>query len=309
MENGDRRRGGGLREGGSSDSAGRATPPGRLRAPSRARVAVRLVLFLLVLYNANLREISSADTIPNRLLPLALLREGRPYLDRFTKRPAEPEGFYWMQQARGHYVSSYPIVPAVMAVPVYALPVLAGIPESWALVNALSKFTASLLAAASAGLLYVALSRVSGGTAALWLSLVYALGTSTWSVSSQGLWGHAPAQFLLAVALWRLASDLQVWWSSATLGLAAGLMVATRPPTVLLALALLGEVWRRGWRGGCWALAGHGAGLFPFLAYDLWHFGTLEGGATPRSTPPTPRITASRARGPRPFTWVSQGSW
>ena len=41
-----------------------------------ARVAAALALASFVLYNANIREISSQDTIPNRVLPYELIQHG-----------------------------------------------------------------------------------------------------------------------------------------------------------------------------------------------------------------------------------------
>src|SRR5262249_14890562 len=164
-----------------------------------------LVLASLVVYNANLREISSADTIATRLVPVALVQERRLALDRyFRDDPALP---YWVQRAGGHYVSSYPTMPGILAVPVYFLPILAFGDGSWALINGLAKLSASLMAALSVLFVYLAARRLAPESAAMGVALVYAFGTATWSVSSQGLWGHAPAQLFMAVAIHALLAS------------------------------------------------------------------------------------------------------
>ena len=49
------------------------------------RVKVSLIfLFLFVVYNANLRSISSGDAEPAKLLPLSILQHGNLYLDDFA---------------------------------------------------------------------------------------------------------------------------------------------------------------------------------------------------------------------------------
>src|SRR5262245_8918922 len=113
----------------------------------RTRTALLLGLLSFLVYNANLREVSSQDTIPARLLPVAVVQERTLALDMFFRD--QPPGAplpYWVQRVNGRYVSSYPLLPGLLAVPVYVLPIglLGG--DSWVLINVLAKLTASLLA-------------------------------------------------------------------------------------------------------------------------------------------------------------------
>ena len=122
-----------------------------------ARTAVALALGSFVLYNANVREISSQDTVPNRVLPYEVIEYGRLDLDRlFRDWPAAAPLPFWIQHVGSHYRSSYPVVPALLAVPVYAGPVLLGAGDSWPVLNALSKLAASLFAALSVAFVYLA---------------------------------------------------------------------------------------------------------------------------------------------------------
>jgi hypothetical protein len=245
----------------------------------RTRTALLLGLLSFLVYNANLREVSSQDTIPARILPVAVVREGTLALDMFFRD--QPPGAplpYWVQRAGGRYVSSYPLLPGLLAVPVYALPVRVLGGDSWALVNVLAKLTASLIAALSVALVYLAAARLGGDRAAVAVALVYALGTSTWSVASQGLWGHGPAALFLAAALaCLLHADERPWLLDAA-GLAVGLMLAARSITVFVAAALLACAVRHDRRRGVRALGWCALAAGPFLAYNLWTFGSLEGG-------------------------------
>jgi hypothetical protein len=248
---------------------------------ARARTAVLLGLLVLLVYNANLREVSSQDTMPARLLPVALIQEGSLTLDMFFRdHPPGAPLPYWVQRANGHYVSGYPLLPALLALPVYLVPIRLLGGDSWALISVLAKLTASSIAALSVVLVYLALARLQRDSVALAIAMVYALGTSTWSVSSQGLWGHGAAQLFMAAAiLCALAGDDRPVLLDAV-GPATGLMVAARSITALLAAALLAYVIMRHPRRGLRAVAFFAAVLLPFVAYNLWTFGTVEGGYT-----------------------------
>jgi hypothetical protein len=240
-----------------------------------ARAAGLLFLACLVVYNANGREISSADTVPTRLLPVAIIQDRTLHLDRFVREPPPGAGLfsYSVKHTRGHHVSTYPIVGALLALPIYLLPVaLLGVP-SWAVINALSKLSASAMAAGSVVLLYLALRRLGDEGRALRVALVYGLATATWSVSSQGLWQHAPAQLLMTAALYLVLRGAPGW-----AGVALGLMVAARPPTALIGASLVGYAIRDDWRRGARMAAAAGATWLPVLAYNLWYFASPLGG-------------------------------
>ena len=63
----------------------------------------------------------------------------------------------------------------------------------------MERVSAALLTALSASLLFVVLRRLTTRRWALALTLVYALGTSTWSISSQALWPHALSELCLVI--------------------------------------------------------------------------------------------------------------
>lgn len=243
------------------------------------RIGLWLFLGSLLLYNVNMREISSADTMGTRLLPLALIQELRLDLDSFFRDyPAGRPLPYWVQHVRGHYLSSYPILPALMAVPVYLVPLSLFTGGSLALVNVLAKLSATVFAALSVLVVYLALRQLARPPVAAAIAFVYAVGTSTWSVSSQGLWGHGPAQLFMAAGLYgvlRAEADRRaaIWT-----GIAAGLMVASRPTTGLPALAFMAYLGRRDWRQGAVSLLGFLAVTLPVTAHNLWYFGSVQGG-------------------------------
>jgi hypothetical protein len=243
----------------------------------RTRTALLLGLLSFLVYNANLREISSQDTFPARLLPVALIQERTIMLDMFFRdwRPEAPLP-YWVQQVNGHYVSRFPLLPALLATPVYLLPVALSGGDSWAKVNVLAKLSASLMAALAVALVYLAATRLGPGAVAV--ALVYALGTSAWSIASQGLWSHGPAALFQAAALACLLHADERPRLFDVAGLATGLMVASRLITVFMAAALLAYAFGQDRRRGVRALGWCALAAGPFLAYNFWAFGSLEGG-------------------------------
>ena len=223
----------------------------------RIRTALLLGLLSFLVYNANLREISSQDTIPARVLPVAIVQERTVALDMFFRDwPTDTPLPYWVLRVNGHYLSRYPLLPGLLAVPIYAVPVALFGGDSWVRINVLAKLTASLIAALSVALVYLAAVRLGPDTVALAVTLVYAIGTSAWSVASQGLWGHGPAALFLALSLVCLLYAEERPWLLDAAGLAAGLMLASRLITVFVAAALLGCALgydrRRGMRALGW---------------------------------------------------------
>jgi hypothetical protein len=249
-----------------------------------ARAALALALGSFVLYNANIREISSQDTVPARVLPHEVIRYGRLDLDRlFQHWPSDAPLPFWIQRVGPHYRSSYPVAPALLAIPVYVGPVLLGAGDSWVVLNALSKLAASLFAALSVAFVYLAARQLArrlatGEASALAAAVIYAVATPTWAVSSQGLWGHGPAELGLAVALWALLRAETARWGATVAGLGAGLMVASRPSTGLVAAVLALFAVRRLGRAGLPFAAALGAVVVAVSAHNLATFGSLQGG-------------------------------
>jgi len=247
--------------------------------PRATRAGLLLCLVCVLVYSLNMREIGSLDTVPTRLLPVALFLEHRLTLDSFFRdHPPERPLPYWVQYVGGHYRSSYPVLPALLAVPVYVVAWSLFGDASWARISALAKLSAALIAAVSVLFVYLGIRQFDRETSALGIALVYAFGTSTWSVSSQSLWGHGPAQLFLAVALYATLRGETERRYFGLAGLATGLMMASRPTTVIVGAALLAYALHRDRRWGVTSLLLCAAVTAPVLAYNVLAFGSLQGG-------------------------------
>lgn len=264
--------------------------------------AFRLAALAFVVYQLNLRSISSADTFPLRYIPISILTEGNFDLDEFrflrdqpdTTSPVQSGLPYYLQYYRGHYVSTPPIAVAILATPLYALPVWLGLtgdpsaprPLGGAFTRTevmgtlLSKLAASLMIAISVALVYLALRNLLDASGSLWITLAYAFATSSWAVSSQGLWQTTGSQMLLAGAFLALliAQRRRTREMVVLAGVLAALGVMCRPTTLIFAVLLTLYVWH--------AHREHLLAYLPIpsvlavllLGYNLYYFGVLKGG-------------------------------
>lgn len=170
---------------------------------ARLRPYLLLFLGLNVVYHANLRPVDSGDSLGPSLIPLAIVLDHGITLDRFVPWL---RGNVWytpmvVRESHGHFYSTYPIGGALLVSPLY-LP-LAFLVRHWdpgalvALARIAGKVAASAVTALSAVFLLVLLKRITTTSWAWCLTLVYALATETWSISSQSLWQHGPGELAI----------------------------------------------------------------------------------------------------------------
>jgi hypothetical protein len=252
-----------------------------------------LFLSVLLVYVANGRTLGSGDTLPGRYLPFSMLREGNTDLDEFpflydeAARRTFPmlDGVpYFLHYRGGHYRSAYSPAPAVVAVPIYAWPVLAGVPvDPWA--PRLEKLAAALMVASSVLCLFWALTDVAGTRWALGIAMIYAFGTSSWSVSSQALWQHGPSQLFLALLLLCLARGRhdERWLSYGAL--AASAAAVMRSTDALVALPVFAWILYTRPRLALRVVAFALPPVAALVLYNVWCFGSLAGSGGSTTAP------------------------
>ena len=278
------------------------------------KVPFLLGLFCFLVYNANLRQIGSGDTVSARYLPLILLHNGTLDLDANARlvahghslieeqnRPAGAEGkvtyfepwAYWTIRTREHRLASlYPVVTPLLVAPVYVPAVIWLDKHDWEqpqvdrVAELMEKLAAALLASIASVIMYLVLRR-DGPRWSLPLAIAFALGTNTWMISSQALWQHGTGELLIALALLLVVapgSPIRI----ALLGAVCVLMVANRPPDGLIAGAIvLFTFWSRR-RSALWLLSGAALPLAALLYYNLDFIGHYAGGYALGKNPNTP---------------------
>lgn len=205
-----------------------------------------------LVYLTSLQCSPSWDTIPARLLPFSILREGNLDLNEFSwLQRFEGTPYFLRRVAGGRIVSKYPVAPSLIALPV-ALPAVWWLQRHqvsdddvrFRLVTVVvERLTAALIAALSVSLLYVALCRLTTSPRAAAIALVYAFGSNTWATSSQALWQHGLAELSLAgLCVCLLGADTGGRAVGASLWAALG--VLARPTMAIFALLAGGFMWR-----------------------------------------------------------------
>ena len=212
--------------------------------PSTARVIVLLFSALMLIYVLNFRFLGSGDSIPPRLLPFSILREGNLNLDEFSwNRRSDGRLPYYVHQVGEHVYSVSTIATAVVITPLYILPAwwLAANNVAYddvrarVIIVAMERISAALITAMSASLLFVVLRRLTSWRWALLLAVVYALGTSTWSISSQALWPHGLSELCLVITCYVLLQPQPSTAALVALGLTTAVMLANRPQAIVVA--------------------------------------------------------------------------
>ena len=194
-----------------------------------------------------------------------------------------------LEHFQGHWYSFYPIAGPVLVTPLY-LPALAfpslreQSPETLiAIARIAEKFIAVALAAGASVLMLRLLQGLAPRRWAWGIALVFALGTSTWSLSSQALWQHtfgpvAIIESLYGLMRWETEAAENRWlW---VCGAGAGIALVIRPTNLWLLLALVAALWvrRTGIRNYARLLTPVLVLAVPWALYNWLVFHRLTGG-------------------------------
>src|SRR5262245_9070755 len=247
----------------------------------------------LTVYLANGRALGAGDTLPARYLPFSILREHDFDLDEFpflydaAARRNTPllDGVpYFLHRRKGHYLSAYSPGPAILALPLYAAPVLAGVPATeWA--EFLEKLSAAAITALSVVALFLALIQIVDLGWALVLATIYALGTSSWSISSQALWQHGPSQLFIALVVLCLVRGMrdQRWLPYA--GFCASAAAVIRSTDVLIAAPVVAWILLKSPRHALRVCIFAIVPLAGILLYNIAYFDSVTGPAGNTAAP------------------------
>ncbi len=251
---------------------------GAFRAPgwwiSRMPVFLITALFCLGVYLYKPFVQSSLDNQPIRW-GAALLATGRPLNYALLGLPGNSY-YSFRDMPDGTIRSHTPVGTAVLAAPFFAVAHALGVPFIDENIVLLDSLLATLLMAASAGMMSW-LVRREGRRTAFFVGLAFGLGTAAWAVASRSLWQHTGEVFMLLVGMCLLDGERRSLRRTVA-GLAAlGFAIWCRP-YMLPAVGIL-VLWemRRGWK-----VFAAGGGVIAFLVgvwaiYNLTTTGKLLG--------------------------------
>ena len=265
-------------------------------------------LLLFALCFTNLNDIWSPDVLPNALLPFTLLREGNVDYDEFVT-PGTPDPLALVSPNRidreayffracgqstatappkaprsqggppapgpnDHVCSVFPPGMGLLAVPFFLPVILSGAPAlDLAMLLRVGHVAAAFYETLAALLLWAVLRRIVSDRAALGLILLYFLGTSVRTISSQALWQHAGVHLALAASLWLALRERPLSRVTDFLaGIALGLGAVVRQTTAFVAFGQSPE--RTTWRGIAILFLGLVVGVIPLLIYNAVAYGS-----------------------------------
>jgi MFS family permease len=271
-------------------------------------IAATIVAALMVVYNANGREIGSYDSQPNKFAARELLLRHTLALNHIVGAvPQLGERPAFALARDGRYRSAYSPVPAVLAAAI-AWPIwkagLLDIRSGFA-PNIIAVLAASLLTALAVALAYWTARQRTTEARALFVAAGLGLGTGYWSSISQTLWIHETAILGLAIAVLAFAaptdriSDRAALVSGAGLALAA---VARMQLAPVVAVLLAGLFWRANRRGAIGALLIVAAAAILEMSVYLRWFGQPLG-----MLPALDAVSRSVHRTPRTFALTLDG--
>ncbi|MFC1700271.1 glycosyltransferase family 39 protein [Patescibacteria group bacterium] len=199
--------------------------------------------------------IQSEDSLPTMFLPFSIIKKGSLYLDDFydmliEKYPHPDDKSYvkgltpfYLKKVGNHYVSAFPIMTAIVALPVYIIPVISGTLPTWENVTFLSKISSFLIVSLSGGFLYLLLKKhfVKDNKKSILLTLIYLFASVNFAMVSQAMWQHGAVQLFSILGLYFLFNflDSKNHKDMFLTGLFFGLAIISRP-TAALALIFIG---------------------------------------------------------------------
>ena len=184
---------------------------------------------ILVLYGLTFSFRAITDTNMNSLQTRALVLHGDVDLSRYGELPAIPGQF---AKRGGQILSVYGVGISIVAAPIYFVLVHLGASE-----HLLQGAVGALYAAAAAVVFHTVVRRIAPPALAAAATIVFAFGTTMWTVASMGLFLQGPVVFFECLALAGLFSRKP---SGVTLaGFAMGMATFIRP-TAVIPLAIIG---------------------------------------------------------------------
>jgi hypothetical protein len=250
-----------------------------MEAPAHRRAVLVTALGIfcgcLLVYHVNGRPHAGFDTVGAPYTAWSMVRHGSldlrsyPALERFV-------GPAIFALPDGRWVSFRPPGIALAVAPFVApLAVFREEPVGITAMHHLGKLAAAVHVAAAAVLFFLMCCRLVPSAA--WpATILFAFGTSLYSVASQASWQHGPATFWLTLALY-LLTDFTKTMSvkrSLLIGLVLGMAILTRPSTMFF-LAATGLVFlcQGRWRGLVGLTLGSVVVLAVYCAFNYHYFG------------------------------------
>jgi hypothetical protein len=206
-------------------------------------------------FTADRLPIQSEDTVPSIFTSVAIVEHGALYLDSYYQimvlRYPNPDDKdfklgllpFYVKQVGPHYLSAFPIITPILAVPFYAVAKLVVGQFTWASLIFVSHVAASVIMAAAVAFFYLLVLRCFrlDVNKSLLITAIYACATINLPLVSQALWQHGTLQLFLILFVYFLLGYLETKRNLSLFlaGLMFGLAVLSRPTGILAGLLFM----------------------------------------------------------------------
>lgn len=204
--------------------------------------------FFVYKIGLNSLTIQSEDTLPTLFLPVTILKEGTLYADTYYQmilhsypQPDDKDftkgsvPFYY-KKVGSHYITAFPIMSGLLAIPIFIFPVLLQIPITLDNMALWGHLSAAILTSISGVVLYKLLKQSffeGDDYKSILLTTVYLFATINLSMISQALWQYSTLELMLILGLlyfYKTQTNKNLLLS----GLFFSFAVLTRPTSILV---------------------------------------------------------------------------
>ena len=224
-------------------------------------LAVFFVPFLIPGFrNINSLIIQSEDTVPSIFTTVSIIKDHTLYLDKYyvmmRDRYPHPDDKdfqkdqtpFYLRKVGGHYITAFPIITSVLSVPVFAPPLIFGMPITWDNLALLNHLSGALVMALAGLFLFKTLREgfnLEEEKSSI-LTAVYLFATVNFAMISQAMWQHGALQLLSILGIYfflRQQKSSQSYINMLLSGLFFGFAFLSRPtaglPILLIELYLV----------------------------------------------------------------------
>lgn len=223
---------------------------------------------------------SSDDMIPTSVLPFSILRHFDFEVGRYITNAGQAIPYYIKQSLHG-LVSTSPIGSAITISPFYFPYILFGGEASVQIGAVFGKISSAIIASISASLFYILLKELSiSRINRIIFTLLFAIGSETFAISSQSLWQHGPAVFwfiLFMIMIVNLKNQKSPKTSAFFIGISSGMLLLTRPADIILIIPFLLTLLKKDHRKYIVTIACGFLPIFIFnISYNFYYFGNYS---------------------------------
>jgi hypothetical protein len=210
-------------------------------------LALFIFLITFIIFTAS-PVLERTDAVWSLYVSMSMVKEHNVDLDEYKDLLIMD---YRLQEVDGHIYSYFPIGPSLIASPVVSFLeqftltknekkwryyLLHHAPSEYIL--ATEKLVASFLASIACTLMFLIAIRYLNFKSAVLVTLIFAFGTSLFSVASRGLWQHGPSILMLTTSIYIIELSQQKPWLISFSGIPLALSYITRPTNSISILIL-----------------------------------------------------------------------